>query len=114
MLIVCDECTCTVELERASQGSILFRDNFSHLCRLHGKSLLSPISQTSKTPSSGISLLIKAFLSSFGGSRTSSSVKTQVPQCIPIALLHWVSLKMFTLSKGFACILDTEILHQYR
>ena len=35
-----------------------------------------------------------------------------VPQCIPIARLHFVSLKMLTLSKGFACIGD--IIHLYR
>lgn len=29
-----------------------------------------------------------------------------VPQCIPIARSHFVSLKMLTLSKGFACIGD--------
>lgn len=67
---------------------------------------LSPISHTSNTPVSGMPLLVRAFLRSWGGSSTSSSVNTQVPQCIPMARLHFVSLKILTLSKGFACIGD--------
>lgn len=60
-------------------------------------SLLSPISQTSKTPSSGMLFRRNAFLSSCGGSRTSSTVRTQVPQWMPMARAHWVSLNMLTL-----------------
>jgi len=67
-------------------------------------SRLSPISHTSNTPVSGISLLLRAFFSIFGGSNTSSSVNTHVPQCMPMAFLHWVSLKISTESKGLACI----------
>ena len=43
-------------------------------------SRLSPISQISKTPSSAIPLLFNAFFKSTGGSKTSSSVSTHVPQ----------------------------------
>lgn len=67
-------------------------------------SRLSPILQTSKTPVSGILFLFRASLSFLGGSSTSSSVRTQVPQCMPSAFLHLVSWKMFTASCGSACI----------
>lgn len=48
------------------------------------------MSHTSKIPCSAIPLLLRALLSSIGGSSTSSSVKTHVPQWMPIARLHLV------------------------
>ncbi len=69
-------------------------------------SRLSPISQTSNTPSSGMPLFASAVFRRRGGSRTSSHVNTHVPQCMPSACLHFVSVKMLTLSNGFACIGD--------
>jgi len=69
-------------------------------------SLESPISQTSKTPVSAIPFRFSASFSSRGGSMTSSSVSTQVPQWMPIARWHFVSMNMFTLSRGLACIGD--------
>lgn len=65
---------------------------------------LSPISQTSNTPSSGISCFFSASFNFLGGSRTSSSVSTHVPQCIPRALRHLVSWNIRTESCGLACI----------
>ena len=65
---------------------------------LQANSQLSPMLHTSNRPVSGKLLFFSASLSNFGGSVTPSSVRTQVPQCIPIALLHLVSLNMLTLS----------------
>lgn len=63
----------------------------------------SPISQTPKPPlPCSIPFHAHASLSSFGGAMTSSSVKTQVPQCMPSALTQRVSTKMLTASLGFA------------
>lgn len=60
-------------------------------------SLLSPILHVSNAPGSR-PFHSAASLSNRGGSSTSSSVRTHVPQWIPIARLHFVSAKMLTLS----------------
>jgi hypothetical protein len=68
----------------------------------HSTSLPSPISVTPNTPSP-IPFHFSASASFLGGSNTSSSVNTHVPQCIPSAVLHFVSTKIFTASFASAC-----------
>ena len=51
----------------------------SHHTPLYPKLLLSPMSSTSNSPSSGSPLAMRALRSSCGGSSTGSSVSTQVP-----------------------------------
>lgn len=63
-------------------------------------SRLSPISQTSNTPVSPKPSSFRASMSFCGGSSSSSVVSAHVPQCIPSAFLHRVSLNIRTASCG--------------
>lgn len=82
-----------------TQSNLYFFSGLAPLSNSHD----SPISQMPKPflPCS-IPFHSHASLSSFGGAITSSSVNTQVPQCMPSALTQRVSMKMLTASLGFA------------
>lgn len=80
---------------------ILYR--YLNALYINQKSRPSPMSQISKTPFSGNPLFSNARFNNCGGSNTSSSATAHVPQCIAIALLHRVSLKIATESNGFEC-----------